>query len=84
MMNTLVLSLLVYQQVVRHIPSGHVLACAPSNAAVDLLAERLREHIDKQHILRLHAHSRDPKTIPQSIMVLQYVTSSLVLGIACI
>ena len=35
-----------------------ILACAPSNAAADVIALRLLEHIPKKAMLRLNAASR--------------------------
>ena len=49
-------------------PNSQILATAPSTAAADLLAERLKEHIQKRHILRVHAASRSFSTIPESIL----------------
>merc|ERR1719318_232311 len=48
------------KQIYRLKKGAKILACAPSNAAADLLAERLvkDKHVSKQHILRIHAPSR--------------------------
>ena len=64
------LLLLCVHQVLKFISSAHVLACAPSNAAADLLAERLLEHLpNKSSLLRMCAYSRDWISVPSSIKV---------------
>ncbi|XP_041438008.1 putative helicase MOV-10 isoform X1 [Xenopus laevis] len=55
------------KQVVKHIPNCHVLACAPSNSASDLLCERLMKHLDQRQIYRIIASSRDIRTVPENI-----------------
>ncbi|XP_069801360.1 helicase MOV-10 [Dendropsophus ebraccatus] len=55
------------KQVVKHIPHCHVLACAPSNSASDLLCERLMKHVDKKDIYRIMATSRDFRFVPEVI-----------------
>ncbi|KAM3933121.1 helicase MOV-10 [Leptodactylus fuscus] len=55
------------KQVLKHIPGCHVLACAPSNSASDLLCERLMNHIDKKDIYRIMAASRDFHFVPENI-----------------
>ncbi|KAK3895504.1 hypothetical protein Pcinc_000785 [Petrolisthes cinctipes] len=52
------------KQVIKLQPQSRVLVCASSNAAADLVADRLLEHIITSHILRLYAISRDLLTIP--------------------
>uniref|UniRef100_A0A672QYN5 RNA helicase n=1 Tax=Sinocyclocheilus grahami TaxID=75366 RepID=A0A672QYN5_SINGR len=42
----------------------HILACAPSNSACDLLCERLLGYVDGHRLYRLCAPSRDPRTLP--------------------
>uniref|UniRef100_A0A673ZRL7 RNA helicase n=1 Tax=Salmo trutta TaxID=8032 RepID=A0A673ZRL7_SALTR len=44
-------------------PLCHILACAPSNSASDLLCERLLGHMDPHCVYRLYASSRPLSTI---------------------
>ncbi|XP_060724073.1 putative helicase mov-10-B.1 [Tachysurus vachellii] len=46
----------------------HVLACAPSNSACDLLCERLLGFVDAHRLFRLYASSRDPRTVPRKLL----------------
>ncbi|KAM9001976.1 helicase MOV-10 isoform 1-T1 [Sarcophilus harrisii] len=54
------------KQVVKHLPDAHVLACAPSNSAADLLCKNLRPHLPNS-IYRLLAPSRDIHFVPDEI-----------------
>ena len=56
----------------------HILACAPSNTAADLLAVRLRRggHIPDDQIMRLNALSRSEATIPDSLRPCTNVTAA--------
>ncbi|XP_027716180.1 helicase MOV-10 [Vombatus ursinus] len=54
------------KQVVKLLPDAHVLACAPSNSAADLLCKNLRPHLPSS-IYRLLAPSRDIHTVPEEI-----------------
>ncbi|XP_056886470.1 putative helicase mov-10-B.1 [Takifugu flavidus] len=49
-------------------PTAHILACASSNSACDLLCERLIVHMDPHQLYRMYASSRDPKSIPRSLL----------------
>ncbi|XP_056414270.1 helicase MOV-10 [Hyla sarda] len=55
------------KQVVKNIPDSHILACAPSNSASDLICERLMKHIDRRQIYRIMASSRDYRFVPETI-----------------
>jgi helicase MOV-10 len=52
-------------------PNGHLLICAPSNAAADEVAKRLiisdKGHIPDKDILRIYASSYNPKNIPEQL-----------------
>ncbi|XP_015197664.2 putative helicase mov-10-B.1 [Lepisosteus oculatus] len=56
------------KQVHRLDPSSHVLACAPSNSASDLLCQRLIRHIDHHQVYRMYASSRDPNSLPIDLL----------------
>ena len=57
------------RQLIQTTPDTRVLACAPSNSAADLIAERL-SGLGKNQILRLNAHSRGVETVPSAILAL--------------
>jgi len=44
-----------------------ILVCAPSNAAADLLVERLAKTLNSNEMLRLMAYQRNPKTVPEAV-----------------
>ncbi|XP_016085841.1 putative helicase mov-10-B.1 isoform X2 [Sinocyclocheilus grahami] len=56
------------KQVNKSKATTHILACAPSNSACDLLCERLLGYVDGHRLYRLCAPSRDPRTLPQKLM----------------
>ncbi|XP_017335051.1 putative helicase mov-10-B.1 isoform X1 [Ictalurus punctatus] len=56
------------KQVNKSGPGVHVLACAPSNSACDLLCERLLGFVDAHRLFRLYACSRDPRTVPLKLL----------------
>ncbi|XP_023280958.1 putative helicase mov-10-B.2 isoform X2 [Seriola lalandi dorsalis] len=47
--------------------SCHILACAPSNSAADLLCKKILEHVDDHKVYRMYASSRDPKCVPEKL-----------------
>ncbi|KAG8589491.1 hypothetical protein GDO81_006412 [Engystomops pustulosus] len=55
------------KQVLKNLPECHILSCAPSNSAADLICERLMKHVDKKDIYRIMASSRDFRFVPESI-----------------
>uniref|UniRef100_A0A8C1G458 RNA helicase n=1 Tax=Cyprinus carpio TaxID=7962 RepID=A0A8C1G458_CYPCA len=56
------------KQVNKSEATTHILACAPSNSACDLLCERLLGYVDAHRLYRLCAPSRDPCTLPQKLL----------------
>uniref|UniRef100_A0A4W6EJL6 RNA helicase n=1 Tax=Lates calcarifer TaxID=8187 RepID=A0A4W6EJL6_LATCA len=54
-------------------PSAHILACAPSNSACDLLCERLMVNMDPYQVYRVYASSRDPRSVPTNLLVNGFV-----------
>ncbi|XP_004689698.1 PREDICTED: putative helicase MOV-10 isoform X2 [Condylura cristata] len=54
------------KQVVKLLPTAHILACAPSNSGADLLCQRLQSHMSSS-IYRLIAPSRDIRFVPEDI-----------------
>ncbi|KTG43417.1 hypothetical protein cypCar_00007987 [Cyprinus carpio] len=57
------------KQVNKSKATTHILACAPSNSACDLLCERLLGYVDGHRLYRLCAPSRDPRTLPQKLLL---------------
>lgn len=50
-------------------PNARILACAPSNSAADLLAERLaRSGLNTRELFRLNAPSRSKEQLPQVLI----------------
>lgn len=52
-------------------PGNRILACAPSNEAVDVIAERLMD-LGPQALFRLVAPTRSPSLIPRSLQRFTY------------
>lgn len=57
------------KQIAKKEPACHILACAPSNSAADLLCRKILEHVDKHSVFRMYASSRDPKMVPEELKV---------------
>ncbi|KAI0693032.1 P-loop containing nucleoside triphosphate hydrolase protein [Cytidiella melzeri] len=55
------------RQLVQTKPGTRILACAPSNSAADLIAERLAS-LGKSQIFRLNAHSRGTENVPKTVL----------------
>lgn len=49
--------------------SCHILACAPSNSAADLLCRKILDHVDEHKVFRMYASSRDPNVVPEELKV---------------
>ncbi|KAM9856095.1 putative helicase mov-10-B.1 [Aulostomus maculatus] len=47
--------------------SCHILACAPSNSAADLLCKKTLDHVDEHKVFRMYASSRDPQCVPDEL-----------------
>ncbi|KAF8581297.1 P-loop containing nucleoside triphosphate hydrolase protein [Ramaria rubella] len=48
-------------------PDAHILACAPSNSAADLIAERLGNTLSPKQLFRLNAPSRSRSHMPKNL-----------------
>lgn len=57
------------RQLVQTEPNTRILACAPSNSAADLIADRLAG-LGKSQIIRLNAHSRGVENVPSAVRAL--------------
>nr|XP_046252029.1 putative helicase mov-10-B.1 isoform X1 [Scatophagus argus] len=58
------------KQIEKNQASCHILACAPSNSAADLLCEKILDSMDpkdKPKVYRIYASSREPKSVPDGL-----------------
>ncbi|KAF8522660.1 P-loop containing nucleoside triphosphate hydrolase protein [Gautieria morchelliformis] len=55
------------RQIILKDPDARILACAPSNSAADLIAERLKESLLPPQLFRLNAPSRSKDQMPKSL-----------------
>lgn len=56
--------------------TGRILACAPSNSAADLIAQRLSPYFKSDELFRFYAPSRQKDTIPDSLLKHTYTMSN--------
>lgn len=57
------------KQIEKKQASCHILACAPSNSAADLLCKKILDHVDEYKVFRMYASSREPKVVPEELKV---------------
>ncbi|CAK6951504.1 putative helicase mov-10-B.1 [Scomber scombrus] len=55
------------KQIEKSQTSCHILACAPSNSAADLLCKKILDHVDGHKVYRMYASSREPKFVPHEL-----------------
>ncbi|KAL8595223.1 hypothetical protein ACOMHN_043376 [Nucella lapillus] len=55
------------KQVLKNLPEARVLACAPSNSAADIIADKLVDHLQKREVYRMNAFSRGAGSISEKI-----------------
>ncbi|KAJ3568903.1 hypothetical protein NP233_g5406 [Leucocoprinus birnbaumii] len=60
------------KQLVKNKPNARILAYAPSNAAADLIASRLRDAFNIDELFRLYAPSRHKDQVPDELMPYTY------------
>lgn len=55
------------KQIAKKEDACHILACAPSNSAADLLCRKILENVEKRNVFRMYASSRDPRMVPEEL-----------------
>ena len=58
------------KQIWRLDESSYIIACSSNNLAADILAERLSEHVNKAHILRLYNRTRHFNQVPSKLVAI--------------
>jgi len=56
------------RQTLKRWPESRILACAPSNAAADLIAERLAPYLSSKELFRAYGPSRGRSQVPVSLL----------------
>jgi len=56
------------RQILKTNPKAHILACAPSNSAADLIALRLVDALDETALFRFYAPSRYKNQVPDALL----------------
>jgi helicase MOV-10 len=56
------------KQILCHNPTAHILACAPSNSAVDVITLRLTELLGQEDLFRFYAPSREDRAVPPEVL----------------
>ncbi|KAI1635410.1 P-loop containing nucleoside triphosphate hydrolase protein [Biscogniauxia mediterranea] len=65
-------------QLVKHdTATRHILLCAPSDPAADILADRLRDHFKITELLRLNRQSRTFAEVPSELLPFCYVVGNV-------
>lgn len=62
-------------------PRVTILACAPSNSAADLLAEKLISVLDSTQLFRLNATSREYKSLPKILEKHSLINGNLIFAV---
>ncbi|KAI9061625.1 P-loop containing nucleoside triphosphate hydrolase protein [Trametes sanguinea] len=55
-------------QILHRQPGARILACAPSNSAADLIAQRLKDHLSSLELFRCNAVFRERLTLPEELL----------------
>lgn len=64
-------------QICRSSPSMRILACAPSDAAADVLCERLSLHLDRSKLFRLNWWQRVSASVPTNLRRFCYEVNNM-------
>jgi helicase MOV-10 len=68
-------------QLLKSKPTVKILACAPSNSAADIIAERLLEYLDASKLFRFYAPSRSPGSSPTAVLECAYRPDGVTFGV---
>jgi helicase MOV-10 len=62
-------------QLLHQKPTTRILACAPSNSAADIIAERLARQLNSDELFRFYAPSRFKNQVPNTLQDHIYATA---------